>query len=236
MSDKILEKIKRLFALSENNSSEEESQAALLKARQLLQKHGLSMMDIDVQTDSKEDRMGCEEVSIDGRTMLPKWITLLAGVIALYFDIGCVFVNKKHGHLVSFYGNKFNSQAAAVAFPNLVSQVEYLAKNYKTMRMEYMKSASLTRQFRESYIFGLIDGFNNRLIMEKAREQSEAAESSTALALYNEDLTKAWEIHADWNIRKKKEKKKTVLDSAFLDGHIDSDKLSLTLGLDEKKE
>ena len=229
MSDKILEKIKKLFALSENNTSEEESQAALLKARQLLQEHGLSMMDVEVQSEDKEVRMGCQDVSLDGRTMLPKWITLLAGIIALYFDIGCAFVNKRWGHSVSFYGNKVNAQAAAVAFPNLVSQVEYLAKNYKTIRMDYMKIASYTRKFRESYIFGLIDGF--KVILEREKENEE--ESSTALAIYNEDLTKAWEEHADWTIKKRKEKKKTVFDSAFRDGHNDSDKLSLTLGLDE---
>lgn len=226
---KILEKVKRLFALSENNPSQEEAQSALLMARKLLQEHGLTMMDIDVHTEKEYNRLGCDDVQLDDKQCLPSWVIALGGILGLYFDIGCAFTNKRNWHNISFYGAKVNVKAASSIFPGLVNQIENLAKNYKTWEMHKFKDRGHTRKLRESYILGLIKGFHERLQLEKLKEEEE--ETTTALAVYNEDLKKEWEKRAGWKLKEPKVKSKIVEKDAFTDGIRDSSKLQLTKGL-----
>lgn len=228
--DKIINKVKKLFDLAENNNSEAEAQAALTMARRLLQEHGLSMMDIEVEPE-KGGLAGEVSTSLDGRKRLSVWMIVLGDVIADYFDVGFLYRNIVFSHKVGFYGNKANAQAALVAMPSLVSQIEALAKKYKNPTQEYYygKNRRLTMKMRESYRLGLIEGFAQHLILMKKKDQEYA--QTTALAVFNEDLKKEWLDATHLVIGVAKRPQKTVNEQAFSHGQRDSTQLSLQKSL-----
>ena len=222
--DPIIAKVKKLFALAENNNSEEEAQAALEMARKLLQDHGLSMMDLKVE-DQKESLAGEVEVELEGKKILFVWMLTLADVVASYFDVGFCYWNSKAGHTIWFYGNRANCQAASVAYPSLVKQIETLSKKYRHPRYAELRDLRVTLKLRESYKLGLIKGFAERLVTLK--DQDEEQVKTTALAVYNKDLQEEWLNQTDMEIETVSRPRKTVNDQAYKDGQRDSDKLSL---------
>lgn len=227
----IINKVRKLFALAENNNSEEEAQAALEMARKLLQDHGLSMMDLKVE-EKKESLAGEVEVELEGKKRLAVWMLTLGDVIAHYFEVGFLHRNSMYGHKLWFFGNRANCQAATIAMPSLVSQIESLAKSFKTREMELYKSAKLTKKLKESYRLGLIKGFAIHLNFLKEKEQENT--QTTALAVFNEDLQQAWLDSQNWKIKTVNRPRKTVQAEAYQKGQQDSYKLSLGSMLEEK--
>lgn len=231
---KIINKVKKLFDLSQNNNSEQEAQAALTMARKLLQEHGLSMMDIELE-EEKGSLAGEVSSSLEGRKRLSIWMIALGDVIANYFDVGFLYSNTRFCHKIWFFGNRANAQAAMVAMPSLVYQIEALAYAYQPSKVyEYRPQRTTrgsTRKFRESYIFGLIKGFAVHLHMLKQKDQEYA--QTTALAVFNEDLRQEWLDSTDLAIETIKRPKKKVADEAYEQGQRDSTKLSLQKSLAE---
>ena len=201
-------------------------------ARKLLQDHGLSMMDIEVGEDCDGSLSGFVDMDLDDRKTLPVWVKTIVGVLGMYFDIGAATLNREGRHLITFYGNKVNAQAAAGILPGLVHQVSNLVTNYHTWKTKHFKDKSYTRRIRDSYRMGLLKGFIDRLQDEKVREAFYEESDKTALAIYNEDLAKDVADKEGWHISSEEVKLKPVEEQSFLDGKQDSNKLSLRKGLE----
>jgi len=78
MNDKIINKIKKLFALGSNNSNQHEADSAMRMARKLLDKHNLSVYDLNETDDIGET----EEVGL----FMP-WTRTIYQSIAKLYDV-----------------------------------------------------------------------------------------------------------------------------------------------------
>ena len=107
--ENILNKVKKLFALAGNNSSEEEARQATLKAQELMVKHNIDMAEVDdVDLDKSE------EITEAGVDVGPKkWKYTLAHIVAPNFR--CQFFMKGKNHFV-FYGHETDAHIAAETF------------------------------------------------------------------------------------------------------------------------
>ena len=78
MNDKILDRIKKLFALGSNNPNEHEAESAMKMARKLLDKHNLSIFD-----PNEKEEVG---IKIEDNLNMP-WTRMVYGAIARLYDV-----------------------------------------------------------------------------------------------------------------------------------------------------
>lgn len=110
-SEKIIEKIKKILALSSNNPSAEEAQSAALKAQALLAEYGMSMEDLNVN--EKEFTPALEDVY----TGVDKSFKYeLADIIAKNFRCKTFITNRRVMH---FFGHETDTKVAAEVFKYL---------------------------------------------------------------------------------------------------------------------
>ena len=90
MDEKILNRIKKLFALAGNNSNEHEAGQAMIMARKLLDKHNLAVTDLN---DNKEDVLitFCKDVNMP-------YVRYIFNSIADLYD--CQYILSKPHHLL----------------------------------------------------------------------------------------------------------------------------------------
>lgn len=109
---KLIETIKKLFALSKNNPSAQEAQAAALKAQELMANNNVSMAEVeDASLDKVEE---IKEVKVD----LPsrKWKYDLVHIVKSNFRCECYFFGTEK---VVFFGHETDAQIASETFKYL---------------------------------------------------------------------------------------------------------------------
>jgi len=159
MSDeKIIEKIRKILELANNNPSEEEAMAASLKAQKMMAEYHLTMKDIDM-TDKSEIGKGKYIHLGAGK----QWKFELARVIAKNFRCRHFYYGKKW---MTFYGYKEDVKIATMTFQTLFDMGNKLADKY------YVKERyAYAKQYREfngkdvkaSYLQGYLQGIEEVL-------------------------------------------------------------------------
>ncbi|MGE6375995.1 DUF2786 domain-containing protein [Peribacillus muralis] len=84
--ESINEKIKNLLVLA-GDTSDEESQTALLMAQKMMLKHGINKDDINIEETSSNV---VHESVLEGK--YSNWVNELLGVIALIFDVNPITI------------------------------------------------------------------------------------------------------------------------------------------------
>lgn len=113
--EKIIDKIKKLFALSANNPNIHEAEMAMKAAKKMLDKHSLSMFDLN----EKED----VSVTIRGEINMPWVRTLFLAISELYdceYIISSRFGKKKRHVLI---GTESNRVTAGIVLDYLVEAI-----------------------------------------------------------------------------------------------------------------
>lgn len=90
MTEKVIDVIKKLFALAGNNPNQEEANAAMAKAQAMLAKHGLSEEEIKIQEET--DTADEEHLDFFGKGKLDSYIKILSSKIAEHFKC-MVYIN-----------------------------------------------------------------------------------------------------------------------------------------------
>ena len=110
MNDKILDRIRKLFALAGNNPNVHEAESAMKSAKRLLDKHNLSMFDV-----AEKNEVG---IKIEDNVNMP-WIRTLYQAICLLYD--CKYVldktSKPTKHLI--IGTESNRVTASIVIEHL---------------------------------------------------------------------------------------------------------------------
>ncbi|EGT4836513.1 TPA: DUF2786 domain-containing protein [Clostridioides difficile] len=160
MDDKIINKIKKLLALSTNNTSYEEAQSAILKAQRLMAKYDIDVMDINEGEDEEEIKVSYEYVKISRA-----WKYELASIIANNFR--CKSFTR--GRNIAFYGRSTDSEVAKEVFSFL-----FKLGHSHANKMIYKKAKEdrCCVGIYNSYVVGYMDGIKSKL-----------EEQSTKLAL-----------------------------------------------------
>lgn len=160
----IIEKIKKLLALSKSNN-EHEAALAAAHAQRLLSEHNLGMTDVEAK---KEVDSAAEKVETDSAKTLPKWVWRLLGSIQQSFD--CQVVHRGIGKVV-FIGVGADAQVASYTFAYLDKTIRRLAREYmKSLgeRRELMCASDITLS-RNSYYLGVVNTVRKTLLEQKEK-------------------------------------------------------------------
>lgn len=140
--ESILQKVRGLLALSGNNPSQEEAQAAALKAQELIAKYNLTLTDVEKETQ--------EIATAEYRTGVDKsWKYDLARAVADNFRVMIYWIDRR---VAVFYGYKQDTMVAVQVFEYLFKTGEKGAraacrKAYKEFGTETGVYFSYTRGF-----------------------------------------------------------------------------------------
>ena len=160
---KIVEKIKKLLALSES-SNEHESDIAMLKAQELLVKYKLSLK--EVKEFKIYDSAIKEQVSSVSFTKA-KWKANLASLIADNFS--CYhYLKTRYHHTITFFGREED-----VTVCNIVLEyaVDCIKSSVRQLRYQYIRDGYSTKGLENDYAMGFIDGLGQRFEEQKRANQ-----------------------------------------------------------------
>lgn len=170
-TDKVIDRIKKLFALAERNNSPEEAAAAAAAAQELLFQHKLSSADLEA-ADDEEDVLGTEDVDAVG-----SWRKSLAhGVAKAFYCKACTTADGKRVRIV---GKLSDTQAASYMTSYLVSETNQLAARH---------AAGMGRSWANSFRLGVVCTVLERLNAQRKEQEVvvAAAPAGTALAIRND--------------------------------------------------
>lgn len=155
-NSKIISKIEKLLALAGNNPSENEAQAALLKAQQLMAEHNLEMAQFQDKPQEKKEA----HIEYFKGYHNTAWAISLAKVICNNFR--CNLLRSK-GYGLVFIGLKDDVDICKAIFTFASKTLE---KNMMKLRRQYRKQGISTEGISGDYAAGFIAG-----LKAKYREQ-----------------------------------------------------------------
>lgn len=176
--EKIVERVKKLLALSQNNPSQEEAESAALKAQQLLAEYHISLEEFEAEDDIDVD------VSDVGGTK--KWRFVLAKIVADNFR--CKTFAK--GNNVAFYGHQPDVAVAKETYEYLFKVAQRAGRHEAHVAFN---ASGTSAGVYNSYVLGFADG------VKKALDKQ-----CTALRLVvPEEVNTAYnEYSADFSVRR----------------------------------
>ena len=179
---KIIERIRKLYAMSQDTSSANEAAIAAKRARSLMDKHGIQLADLESSEMS-------QATASNQYKQLPRWYGVLAFGVAKYND--CIVHNI--GGRIRFSGYDVDVAGATLMLDYLVNTMERHLKAHKhatglTSRAESSSFRSGFTGDMQSRLFTLTD---ERQAEQKAQAQATADAASTggtALVLTDEKV------------------------------------------------
>lgn len=179
--EKILNKIKNLLDLANNNPNENEAIAAALKAQELMAKYNVELDQLD---DKKETREIVKEVYHQSdRHEMKKWKLGLAAIIAQNFRCKVYLLGGKD---VVFYGYKEDAKIALDVFTYLYEIGNKFAVRYYN---KCKKEGKETRGVMNTYLVGFRDGVAE--VLEKQCTALMIVTPKEVTESY-EEMTKGW--------------------------------------------
>lgn len=152
MSEKIINKIKNLMELAQDNPSDEEGQTALLMAQKLMLKHDVSLSQVELH--QTEDKFETGEVIGKSASVLRWWEKDMSVVISSNFR--CYVVQERNRitktSYIMFFGEKKDAEMAAKVYD---AALMYL--RYRISRLPDKSPA-----YKNSYIRGFILSLGKR--------------------------------------------------------------------------
>ena len=168
--EKILDRVKKLLALSENNPSEEEAESAMLTVQRLLAKYGLAMSDVEeMETPETDEPVITEEASHLKR--IPWWHAGLANIIARNFRCECLLMRQRRGRTllftyVRFYGHPKDAAVCKEVYQYAVRYADWASHVYveqcKRMRGP-IKTTGIKNDFLSGFLSGLQEKFQKQV-------------------------------------------------------------------------
>ncbi len=163
MDIKVVEKIKKLLALSES-CNENEAKVAMLKAQELLAKHKLSIKEVKdytiINTSIKEK---VSNVSF----RQGKWKAKLGSLIAENF--GCYqYFKRGTSRTIAFFGKEEDILVCNIV---LEYAVDCVVGAVKRLRYQYSKDGYSTKGLENDYALGFIEGLGEMFEEQKKKNQ-----------------------------------------------------------------
>ena len=156
----VIEKIKKLLALS-NSCNEHEAALAASHAQRLLSEHNLAMADI--HTEQKPDK--ADRVETTSAKTLPKWVRHLTASISSAFD--CRAIHHPANGKLTFIGVGADVQIAAYTFSYLDRSVRKLCSSYMKLHATKEVTGRHRELMRQSYYLGAVSTINTMLDAQK---------------------------------------------------------------------
>lgn len=217
---RIIEKVRKLLALS-RSSNEHEAALAAAHAQRLLAEHNLTMSELEV----REEGAGEAELAV-ARTV-PKWLSSLFAVIAGAFDCMPVVTTTAEGGRLRFIGVGDDPAVAACTLQFLLKELRRLATAYLKLRSDIEHcTPALRRRLRDSYLLGGVQGVRQALAAQKAATPTTVG----ALVPVKEALIRQYREHHLGAVRTQRSRRSTVIAEAFRQGRQDGARLQAVRG------
>lgn len=156
--EKILNKIKNLLDLSNNNPNENEAIAAALKAQELMAKYDIEIDQVDDQ-DSQSREIVEEIYRSTGKHEMKKWKYYLAKIVSENFRCKHYLIGRSD---IVFYGYKEDAKIALQVFTYLYTMGNKFAVRYYN---KIKKEGGNTKGIMNTYLLGFKDGVKS--VLEK---------------------------------------------------------------------
>lgn len=164
MNEKVIDKIRKLFSLSDS-SNEHEAKQAMLMAQKLMAKHNLEAKDIVINEKSDVHEIECGDYG------KKTWKRILASVISNNFRCKHFYNNRgRRGFIVVFVGILEDIEIAKEIYEFAINTIE---NNQKKIYREFQMLGQVTKGVKKSYAMGFIDGLNDALEEQKEDIQQE---------------------------------------------------------------
>lgn len=152
MSDKIIEKIKNLMELAQDNPSDEEGQTALLMAQRLMLKHDVSLSQVELHR--KEEKFETGQAVGRSASLIRWWEKDMSVVISSNFR--CYVIEERDRRTktsyITFFGEKKDAEMAAKVYDAALMYLRYRISRLPDKRPAY----------KNSYIRGFILSLGER--------------------------------------------------------------------------
>ncbi len=180
VSEKVVEKIKKLIALGLSDPDSPESQSAMNKAAELMEEHGVASMDLDSHGNVNAGSLLKEFVEVYS-IQTDAWERILGTKIAKSFDCRMITITSNYG-------------LPTRAFLGTKSDVLMSVHFYKFIRMQIMRRAEAHFKRvneQKSYGFGCVSKVGQRLDdMYKKREEIMTAGTKDLMLVKGSDVMK----------------------------------------------
>ncbi|MFH2882433.1 DUF2786 domain-containing protein [Citrobacter freundii] len=150
--EKVLEKLKKLLALSKSDNPHEAS-LALQRVQKLMQAYGITRDDIALSDIDESISSYWAAGSINP----PRYILGLLGIIQAAFGVDSI-IHSGHKPSVSFYGNKDRIELASYTWDILARQLIAARKSYIGQQNKRIKSTTKTSRgdkFAEGWVLAV---------------------------------------------------------------------------------
>jgi hypothetical protein len=162
----IIDRIKKLIKLSDNNSNDEEAQTAFAMAQKLIAKHK-----VDMRYVKQEDEPEVKSVIVIDYRKVFWYDKLLVNVIAENFRVLSFFHDGvvKYRRQYMFMGHQEDLDIAKAMFDLAHDALEHYTKEYVKEYNSFLefrglnRSKQLTNSVKKAYILGFLDGLKKKL-------------------------------------------------------------------------
>ncbi len=155
LNSKILERIRKLLALSQS-SNQHEAAIALNRAQKLMAEHGVTDIDLELADISREDVHACNS------RKPPMWVVYLTSTIGEAFGCHPVIIGKMRGSDVAFIGPDPQPQIAKYAYEVLYRQVNAARTQHIQEQNSRIKRSTKTRRGDE-FAKGWVIAVHNKI-------------------------------------------------------------------------
>lgn len=155
--ESLINKIRKILSLSENNPSQEEAIAAALQAQKLMAKYNIHEDEVTLEEIKDEIDSVFSEQPHDSHLM--KWRKILAKIVSQAFRCNAYM----HGKDVVFRGYREDAQLALEVYLSLYSVGHMLAKKTESKARTMSGTAKgVYNSFTAGFLKGVSDAFNEQ--------------------------------------------------------------------------
>jgi hypothetical protein len=221
--ERIIERVRKLLALS-NSSNEHEAALAAAHAQRLLAEHNLAMSELEVQEE------GAGEVELEVAKTVPKWLSSLFATVANAFDCFPIVTSTQSCSRLRFIGVGEDPGVAACTLQFLIKELRRLASVYlRTLDTRAGKLSATSRErVRTSYLLGGVHGVRQAMTAQKAQTPT----TSRALVPVKDALIRQYQEEHLGQLRTRRSRSSTVVSAAFHQGRQDGASLQIRPALD----
>ena len=237
MSDKIIDRVKKLLSLAGNNANENEALAAMEKAHAILAEHNLTMAEVG----AAQDKLSEEEIrdSLHTDTNMPerynRWVWNAVAEANSCFMFSHRPNKKKYQTIYTLVGRRINTVVAT-------QMAIYLCQTMKRLASEEVaRTGDKTHAYKNAYLVGMGMRLCARIREMKEQHKQDRdvaaatgpANSANALVLWSENEHKENMAHIEQAMGVKLAPKRQVAKvkynvAAVEAGKRDADKVSLS--------
>ncbi|MGB4598452.1 MAG: DUF2786 domain-containing protein [Trichlorobacter sp.] len=216
--ERVIEKVRKLLALS-NSSNEHEAALAAAHAQRLLAEHNLAMSELEV----REEGAGEAELLV-ARTV-PKWLSALFATVANGFDCFPIVTSSATCSRLRFIGVGEDPAVASCTLQFLMQELRRLATAYLRASEggPHRLNPTERQRIRNSYLLGGVQGVRQALAAQKAQTPT----TSTALVPVKDALIQQYREEQIGQVRMQRTRRSTVLSAAFQQGRTDGATLQM---------